>query len=26
LNLKQDGKIVNYPLYAIHLFPDLVLQ
>lgn len=23
LNLKQDGKICNYPLYAISLFPEL---
>jgi len=24
LNLKCDGNICNYPLYAIHLFPDLI--
>ena len=23
LNLKQDGKVCNYPLYAISLFPEL---
>ncbi|NOZ03725.1 MAG: ATP-binding protein [FCB group bacterium] len=26
LNLKKDGKVVNYPLYAIHLFPKLSSQ
>lgn len=24
LNLKRDGKICNYPLYAISLFPELI--
>jgi predicted AAA+ superfamily ATPase len=23
LNLRQDGRILNYPLYAVSLFPDL---
>ncbi len=23
LNLSRDGKLLNYPLYAIHLFPKL---
>ena len=23
LNLRRDGRILNYPLYAISLFPDL---
>ena len=26
LNLKHDGKVYNYPLYAIALFPDLSLD
>ncbi len=26
LNLKQDGKICNYPLYAVSLFPTLAIS
>ena len=26
LNLKRDGKICNYPLYAISLFPELSIR
>lgn len=26
LNLKHDGKVCNYPLYAISLFPELALS
>lgn len=25
LNLKRDGKICNFPLYLLHLFPNLIL-
>jgi hypothetical protein len=26
LNLKQDGKVCNYPLYAVTLFPELSIK